>query len=264
MYLNKLETHDLSFDIILLDWDTKVLQNNVVQFQKFKVRNEYKALSELKEVMRKLKDDGVALTCCRLPHDSVRESIIIECVGFKFIEMVIHPFIDLFSIEEFSVDKSIKIEEAESSDLEELSLIAEVAFKDDRFTIDPRIPSRIAGERYRNWVLSCDDHPTQRAYKFSQKGKTLGFFIIEEDEQIKKAYWHLTAISPQYQGLGFGTRCWQAMLDFHRKRGMQEVSTTISTRNVSVLNLYSKLNFRFKAPQSTFHWVNPSLIKQYS
>ena len=240
------------------------MHNSVVQFQKFKVRNEYKALSELKEVMRQLKDDGIALACCRLPHDSIRESIIIECVGFKFIEMVIHPFIDLFSIEEFSVDKSIKIEEAESSDLEELSLIAEVAFKDDRFTIDPRIPNRIAGERYRNWVLSCDDHPTQRAYKFSQKGKTLGFFIIEEDEQIKKAYWHLTAISPQYQGLGFGTRCWQAMLDFHRKRGMQEVSTTISTRNVAVLNLYSKLNFRFKAPQSTFHWVNPSLMKQHS
>lgn len=238
--------------------------HSVVQFQNFKVLNEGKALSQLEQIILKLKQDEVALVSCRLPHNSIRESMILEHAGFNFIEMVLHPFIDLLSLEKFSVDKTIKIKEVGSSELEELSQIAEVAFEDDRFTMDPRIPSGIGGKRYKNWVLSCDNHPTQRAQKFSQEDKTLGFFIIEEDDQLKKAYWHLTAISPEFQGLGFGTRCWQSMLEVHRQRGMKEVSTTISARNSSVLNLYSKLNFRFRPPHSTFHWVNPEALKQDS
>ena len=93
----------------VLDWDNKVLGHRVVQFQKFKVFDESKALSQLEQIILKLKQDEVALVSCRLPHDSISESMILEQVGFKFIEMVLHPFIDLLSLEKFSVDKTIKI-----------------------------------------------------------------------------------------------------------------------------------------------------------
>ncbi|MBK8535842.1 MAG: hypothetical protein IPL59_12375 [Candidatus Competibacteraceae bacterium] len=45
------------------------------------------------------------------------------------------------------------------------------------------------------------------------------------------------------------------MLRYHQERGQDVVMTTISARNVSVLNLYTKLNFRFLPPEMTFHWV---------
>ena len=264
MYPIKFNIPAFSLDLNYIPWDTEIIGSDAIQLENFVIRDPIEALIKLKEIVYNFSKEGVGLATCRLPHESIKESMILESVGFKFIEMVLHPFLDLLSLEKCSVDKTIKINEVGSSDLEELSQIAEVAFEDDRFTIDPRIPCGLAGKRYKNWVLSCDNHPTQRAQKFSQEDKTLGFFIIEEDDQLKKAYWHLTAISPEFQGLGFGTRCWQSMLEAHRQRGMKEVSTTISARNSSVLNLYSKLNFRFKPPQSTFHWVNPEVLKQDS
>ena len=36
----------------------------------------------------------------------------------------------------------------------------------------------------------------------------------------------------------------------------EKVETTIAARNTPVLNLYSKLNFRFHEPEMTFHWAN--------
>jgi hypothetical protein len=44
------------------------------------------------------------------------------------------------------------------------------------------------------------------------------------------------------------------MLAFHRREGVQEVSTSISSHNVAVLNLYASMGFRFPAPTITLHW----------
>jgi hypothetical protein len=47
------------------------------------------------------------------------------------------------------------------------------------------------------------------------------------------------------------------MLQRHRNEGAAVITTTISARNVRVLNLYSKLGARFLPPEMTFHWLKP-------
>jgi ribosomal protein S18 acetylase RimI-like enzyme len=71
-------------------------------------------------------------------------------------------------------------------------------------------------------------------------------------------YWHLTAVAPQCQGQGYGWRVWRAMLAHHARGGVRSVRTTITAGNVPVLNLYSKLGFRFLPPETTFHWLRES------
>jgi hypothetical protein len=39
----------------------------------------------------------------------------------------------------------------------------------------------------------------------------------------------------------------------------EAVTTTISSRNTRVLNLYAKLGFRFMPPEITFHWLSDRL-----
>jgi RimJ/RimL family protein N-acetyltransferase len=69
------------------------------------------------------------------------------------------------------------------------------------------------------------------------------------------SFWNLSAIFPGYYGKGYGRRAWLAMLRYHQENGCIAVSTTISARNIAVLNLYSSLNFRFLPPEMTFHWM---------
>lgn len=231
-----------------------------MQVDKIEVRNSVKALPQLEEILNELNEDGIALISCRLPHSSINESMLLESAGFKFIEMVLHPFLNSIVENEFYASELIDVRDAHGDELSDLSRIAEVAFKNDRFSVDFRIPNHTSAQRYKNWVLSCEDHLNQKVMKFSKDKDVVGFFIIEEDAVARKAFWHLTAIAPKYHGQGLGTKCWESMLAVHKSRNITEVLTTISARNTPVLNLYSKLNFRFKNPEMSFHWVNETLL----
>lgn len=257
----RFESSALSIEFQPLAWDSCVLGSSVMQVKKIEVRNALDSLQQLKQLISELTEQSVALISCRLPHTSIQESMVLEGVGFKFIEMVLHPFLNTLSVKEVYSENAIVVKEAQNDELADLAKIAEVAFSNDRFNIDFRIPIKSSGIRYKNWVLSCSDHPKQKAYKFSKDNNIIGFFIIEEDIDERKAYWHLTAIAPQFHGQGLGTKCWKSMLADHQSRNISEVLTTISARNTTVLNLYSKLNFRFKNPEMTFHWVNQKLLK---
>lgn len=132
--------------------------------------------------------------------------------------------------------------------------IAERAFGHERYHIDPRLDPNLGNRRYGYWVKNSLDHPNQRLLKIMEDQHIVALFIVESRED-QSVYWHLTAISPQWQGQGYGQRVWYAMLRYHQERGQDTVMTTISARNVSVLNLYAKMNFRFLPPEMTFHWV---------
>lgn len=55
--------------------------------------------------------------------------------------------------------------------------------------------------------------------------------------------------------LGLGLKTWQAMLACHQARGMEQVSTSMSVRNVPVLKQFSPLQFRFSPPEMAVHWM---------
>jgi RimJ/RimL family protein N-acetyltransferase len=83
-------------------------------------------------------------------------------------------------------------------------------------------------------------------------GRLVGFFIVE-NRPDGSAYWHLTAIAPEWQGKGMGMSVWQAALLRHRSEGASAVETTISGHNLPIINLYARLGFRFASAQMTFH-----------
>ena len=93
--------------------------------------------SQPKELITKFSKNKVILASCRLPHNSIKESMILEDLGFKFVEMVLHPFADLLSSKILLANK-IEINEANQVNLKNF-LSAEIAFKDDRFSVDERI-----------------------------------------------------------------------------------------------------------------------------
>lgn len=196
---------------------------------------------------------GLGLVSCRLAMDQVAEGQWLESAGFRFIELVLQPALDLAAASG-GEDPRLRISPAGTGDLGPIGRIAQTALVTDRFTVDPRLPRGASGIRYRRWVESVPGHPTQRLFKIEEDGLLAAFFITEARPD-GTCYWHLTAVEPALQGRGYGKRIWRAMLAQARAGGSARVLTTIAVRNLPVVNLYAALGFRFTAPAVTFHWM---------
>jgi RimJ/RimL family protein N-acetyltransferase len=251
---HELQTSSISISAQEVVWDTMVMEKPVVQITKIKINDNAQAEIDYVIFEKWIKINNIGLISCRLEHNRLKESIFLESKSFNFIEMVLHPFY-LFKNMDIVGNQGLEITLSSEKDRAELIEIAENAFKHERFHIDPRIDPRCGGKRYGRWVsATLGQNSSQRLLKVYEGKHLIAFFIVEQLSNLE-IYWHLTAVAPQFQGKGYGQRVWMAMLNAHKLAGFDMLSTTISARNTSVLNLYSKLNFRFKPPEMTFHWV---------
>ena len=249
----EISTGSLFLKASLVPWDTEVFQFPVAQITHIDVMNTDQASKDYSVFQEWVDVNMCSLISCRLSHSQMLESILLEGKGFRFIEMVLHPKFE--GLEKLNIPhQDLQVDPANIGDLPVLRQIAESAFGHERFHCDPRLDRRRGDLRYGRWVANTLTHPRQQLLKILDGESLIAFFIIEtKDDGI--VYWHLTAVSPEYQGRGYGRRVWLTMLHYHQKAGHRAVSTTISARNTPVLNLYASLNFRFLPPEMTFHWV---------
>lgn len=233
-------------------WDSVIFGNPVLQITHMELRgpwaeNDFTAFEAARDGL------GAGLVSCRLPHNRLNESMLLESRGFRFIEMAYHPELD--HLERLALpDDTLSVEDATPQDLPEVLEIAGNAFHNERFHVDPRLDSRLGDLRYCNWVKSSLDHPCQRLALVRDGERLVAFFVTEMLED-GTCYWHLNAVAPQAQGQGYGRRAWLAMLRQARDVDARRVLTCIVARNHRVLNLYASLGFRFSPPLMTFHWV---------
>ncbi len=236
-------------------WDSAVFGCPVVQLSRIEARDGA-TTADLAPFVVARTVGGVGLASCRLACDRLRESMLLEEVGFRFIEMVYQPeFGDLQSAGPGDA-QGLEVVRAGAAELADIVAVAGAAFGNERFHVDPRLSSRLGDLRYQNWVRSSLDHPTQRLYAVREGGQLVAFFVTEllADDTC---YWHLNAVAPARQGRGYGMRAWRAMMHQARLEGASRVRTSIVARNHRVLNLYARLGFNFPAPSMTFHWVRP-------
>jgi RimJ/RimL family protein N-acetyltransferase len=251
--LHRLETGALSLAYFHVPWDSDIFGFPVAQISEMRVLDPGIARSDLVPFQAWLDQESIHLASCRLPHDRLHESMLLEQIGFRFVEMVLHPH--LADLQAYPcAPQNLSVELADSADLPAIEAIAANAFGHERFHADPRLDRRLADHRYLVWVRNSHGHPTQRLYKISD-GPDLVAFFVTENKPDGCCYWHLTAISPAFQGRGYGKRVWREMLHHHQREGMARIATTIAARNTPVLNLYASLGFRFQPPEITLHWL---------
>lgn len=249
----KIVNERLRLVVKYVPWDSHALNVPVVEIVQLNVSDQADVREELSQFQRWLESDGVSMASCRLPHNRIVESMLLEEHGFRFVDMVLHPYKESLSEGIYS-DEGLSISLADPQDLEALTEIARSVFTFERFYCDPGLGPVCSGQRYARWVESCLGDSSQRLYKISEQDQIVGFFIVERIN-ADTAHWWLTAIVKRFQGRGYGYRSWRSMLHHQQHQGVDRVTTTISARNTPVLNLYSSLGFRFKDPEMTFHWL---------
>lgn len=250
-----LATDRLALSARLLAWDTESLGAPVAQVDAIEVRGPGVPQDELARLQEWLRDHRVALASCRLPENRLPESFFLEDAGFRFIEMVYRMHRPIEPADGAVAARSdVRWEHATRHDLPELMAVAAAVFDAGRWNVDPRVGAAASRRRYAHWVERSLAGGAQQVLLARDHGAVAGFFIMEDLDDTA-SYWHLTAISPQYQGRGWGRRLWTSMIGRHAAAGRRSVRTTIAARNLPVVNLYARQGWRFEDCQMTFHWT---------
>ena len=252
----QVSTSSLSMTWSLAPWDESVCGFPVIQITAMQVLGPT-ASADMRKFEQARDAMGAGLVSCRLPHDRLKESMLLEDHGFRFIEMLYAPEMHLKNFNADGNTGLLSVRRANEVDLPTLLDIARTAFNNERFKMDPRLDSGISDQRFQNWVASSLHHATQELYVISDGARIIAFFVTELLSD-GTCYWHLNAIAPDVQGQGYGRRVWLSMLNQAVGVGAQRVRTSIAARNHRVLNLYARLGFTFLPPSMTFHWVRTS------
>jgi ribosomal protein S18 acetylase RimI-like enzyme len=249
----RLDTRGLYLEWNEVAWDSAVFGFPVLQISYLQLHSEGGGadFGKFEEIRDKA---GAGIVSCRLNHNALVESMMLEDHGFRFVEMVYQPQLDDLSRSPEPVHGFLAARPGSTGDLPAVLEIAGTAFSNERFHADPRLPSEYGDKRYRNWVRSSVGHPRQRLTVLLD-GKRLVSFFVTEMLPDGTDYWHLNAVSPSEQGRGYGRRAWMTMVRQAKEKGAKRVRTCVAARNHRVINLYARLGFLFPPPMMTFHWV---------
>jgi GNAT superfamily N-acetyltransferase len=246
-------TESPALDLIyhLAPWDEPVFHGHTAVIASIRVRMEREAAAAFEVFRDWCYRNRTKFVCCRLPQDQLTECGFLEKQGFRFIELNYRPV--LTGLGGFCEDPEITVCSALPEDAIEISGFAAQIFTTGRLHVDPLVGAEIGNRRYGAWAENAFHQPDQRVLKCQMGGRTVAFMVVEEPTPASR-FWSLVGLAPGLAGKGLGRRAWKAVLAFHHREGVDEVSTSISSHNVAVHNLYVELGFRFPAPTITLHW----------
>jgi GNAT superfamily N-acetyltransferase len=245
------ETSALDLTYHLAPWDKPIFEGNTAVISSIHVRTEGEAAPAFEAFRDWCFKNRIKLVICRLPQDRLLECGFLEKQGFRFIELNYRPV--LAGLGGFSEDPEITVCAALPEDAKEISGFAAQVFKTGRLHVDPLVGAEIGNRRYGAWAENAFHHPDQRVLKCEMDRRIVAFLVVEQPSSASR-FWSLVGLAPGLAGKGLGRRVWKTALAFHHRESVDEVSTSISSHNVAVHNLYVELGFRFPAPTITLHW----------
>ncbi|MEZ8028410.1 GNAT family N-acetyltransferase [Enterovibrio norvegicus] len=238
-----------------ISWDSDLFNKRIYSLSDVKIEPNLCLNTVSQDINDHFEFIEADLVITRIKQSDVTKINLLERLGFGFVELSYRPFKSLDNSEKVSIPKfTFRL-----VGKDEISLIAERSlgiFHHGRYHQDPRSDNALADERYKNWLLNAVVHENQSVLICALDGKSLAFFVIE-DSGNKDCFLSLVAIFPEYQGKGLATPVWKALFNYLELKGYSHFSTSISSHNDAVFNLYVKLGFKFPEPEMTLHkWVS--------
>jgi GNAT superfamily N-acetyltransferase len=255
--VNALETKALSLEYFLVPWDTELMARPVAQIRNLDVRDFDQALSDFGGFAEWKNRNRIAFATAKIAHRSTTASQLVQAVGYRFVELNFRPEITL-APGQFPNSNDFEFQEAQISDKAELCDMASRTFRHTRFHTDPLLGQDIGDFRYRAWMENAFDQPHQQVMTCTRSGAILAFFV-QEFPRPDHVFWSLVGLAPGLHGHGLGKIIWPALLNWLQRQGFVHASTSISSLNMPVLNLYARLGFRFPEPDMIFHWHRRSV-----
>jgi hypothetical protein len=201
----------------------------------------------------------------RIPKQQLVVTPILSECGFYLVECAFTPFLRLstspvlarfekspaaFLPERYPADDVayVQLERGPDFPAQTLCAMAAESFSDDRFHVDHACPKETADQRFSFWMQDLIADPGVVFDGLRLKGELIGFIAR------KKNFLSLTGFAKRYVNAGLGEFFWLSTCQVLQKANHLTVETLISANNLPTVNLYTRLGFKFKDTQYSFHY----------
>jgi len=230
----------ISFDNT--EWNSRALGYNTneiydIQFESIELANELFTKFETNCL-----DNNITYTSLRIKPDSKPKKELLERFGFVNVETSIFVNSTLKNIKENKVLSKFKfvLRECEDDDVNSVKEIASIGFNHGRFFEDPMIDTDVAKLRNSNWI--DDLRKKSKVFVGEMDGVVFGFMALKSNNQIVNL--ELGGVDSKYSHLAYSF--WYRIFEYLKNENNLSVNALISAHNISVINLYSFFDFKFK------------------
>ena len=202
-------------------------------------------IEDIKKAIEEVKAEYVVV---KVPAGYIDAMFLLNDMGYKNMETIIHATHNLKNIELEGIQKrindSVSYEPMNDDDIEELfQEIKKGLFTTDRIYLDPYFTKEQASNRYIGWIKDELSRGTE-AFKLIYKDKSIGFFMFKETE--KDVYYpFLAGVYEDYRSTGLGFTFNYKPICEAIKRNGKMISTFISSNNNNTVRMHSIFGFQF-------------------
>ena len=218
-------------DIVETPWDSRAFGVDT-----------YEILKVSEDILRKIKTVSGHFT---VKVDPLFPKKALHDYGFYYCDTLIEPYCNKERLKYYSHEQ---VTISWETNVEELIPISHGAFAHGRFHRDFNLDKALADQRYDNWLKDLVD--LKQCLTLEYAGKTAGFIGVNGNKLV------LHALSANYKGRGLAKYFWSAACQELFNLGHSELVSSISVSNISVLNMYVSLGFRFRNPCDVYHRMN--------
>jgi len=195
--------------------------------------------------------NAVVLVSCRVDAANAPLADWLSAAGFRFIEVQLRATLPRLRPTTLRASR-LTVRKPSPEDRDRLIEIAGTAFRFGRYHADPRFPRALADRRYAIWVRDAlaDRSEQIRLFVTGPVGRPVGF--IHAAIRERGADLRLAGVDPDDAGIA-GPELFLGALGHLAQEGVERVTARLSASNMSALNLYASMSFRFHEPQLVFH-----------
>lgn len=174
--------------------------------------------------------------------DPLASKELLQQYGFYYCDTLIEPYC---TREMFKSFVSCDAVAAQDASLESLLEICDGAFAHGRFHRDFNLSKAQADARYNNWLSQL--HAAGKVFDLVYQREVIGFIAVNGASLV------LHALASDRRGNGLAKYLWTPVCIKIFDSGVKEITSSVSASNVAVMNLYSRLGFRFRNPLDVYH-----------
>ncbi|MGW1455540.1 GNAT family N-acetyltransferase [Salegentibacter agarivorans] len=233
----------------ILKWDT-----NFFNFKVAKIKNN--ALTEItkrKDILEDLAKEKVKLVY----YNSQKELELSFSSDFEINLIINRVPLERDVIKEFPFHANISFYEDDYPD-ESLIELAQLAGRQGRFGLDPKIPVETCDEIFKNWIInSVNKKLASHTLVYKEKSEIVGFATI--DVKKGKGYTPLFAVKRKFEGKGISFALMRAIETVLKREGCHIVVGGTQKLNEKALKVYERYGLIPQRPEFIYHFWNKNL-----
>ncbi|CAL67005.1 GNAT family N-acetyltransferase [Christiangramia forsetii] len=233
----------------ILEWDTDFFNFNVAEIKK----NILSDTSSRQNILESMVREEI-----KLAYYSSEKKLELELSPDFDVDLIIHRVpLERKIIDEFPIHRKISFYEEDYPD-NSLIELAQLAGRQGRFGLDPKIAPEVCDEIFKNWIInSVNKKLATHTLVYKENSEIVGFATI--DIKDGKGRTPLFAVKREYEGKGISFALMRAMESVLKREGCPIVVGGTQKLNEKALKVYKRYGLVPQKPEFIYHFWNKKL-----